>query len=40
MSDGLFDQFKHWYEKRRDDAGAWKDRTGGQVVATLCSPAP
>lgn len=29
MSDGLFDQFKTWYEKRHDYARAWKQRTGG-----------
>ena len=28
MSDGLFDQFKVWYEKRHDYARAWKQRTG------------
>ena len=37
MSDGLFDQFKGWYEKRHDYAKAWKQRTGGQVVATMCT---
>ena len=37
MSDGLFDQFKDWYEKRHDYARAWKQRTGGQVVATMCT---
>ena len=37
MSDGLFDQFKNWYEKRHDYARAWKQRTGGQVVATMCT---
>ena len=37
MSDGLFDQFKDWYEKRHDYARAWKARTGGQVVATMCT---
>jgi len=37
MSDGLFDQFKNWYEKRHDYARNWKQRTGGQVVATLCT---
>jgi benzoyl-CoA reductase subunit C len=40
MSDGLFDQFKHWYEKRHDYARSWKDRTGGQVVATMCTYTP
>jgi benzoyl-CoA reductase subunit C len=37
MSDGLFDQFKDWYENRHDYARAWKQRTGGQVVATMCT---
>ena len=37
MADGLFDQFKEWYEKRHDYARAWKARTGGQVVATMCT---
>ncbi|MCK0506197.1 benzoyl-CoA reductase, bzd-type, subunit N [Aromatoleum anaerobium] len=37
MSDGLFDQFKTWYEKRHDYARDWKARTGGQVVATMCT---
>jgi benzoyl-CoA reductase subunit C len=37
MADGLFDQFKDWYEKRHDYARAWKARTGGQVVATMCT---
>jgi len=40
MSDGLFDQFKNWYEKRHDYARAWKQRTGGQVVATMCTYTP
>lgn len=40
MSDGLFDQFKHWYEKRHDYARAWKQHTGGQVVATMCTYTP
>ncbi len=37
---GLFDQFKTWYEKRHDYARAWKARTGGQVVATMCTYTP
>lgn len=40
MSDGLFDQFKTWYEKRHDYARDWKARTGGQVVATMCTYTP
>lgn len=40
MSDGLFDQFKTWYEKRHDYARSWKARTGGQVVATMCTYTP
>lgn len=40
MSDGLFDQFKTWYEKRHDYARAWKQKTGGQVAATLCTYTP
>lgn len=37
---GLFDQFKQWYEKRHDYAKAWKARTGGTVVATMCTYTP
>ena len=37
MADGLFDQFRNWYEKRHDYARDWKARTGGQVVATMCT---
>ena len=40
MSDGLFDQFKTWYEERHDYARAWKQKTGGQVVATMCTYSP
>lgn len=40
MSDGMFDQFKTWYEKRHDYARDWKARTGGQVVATMCTYTP
>jgi len=40
MSDGLFDQFKTWYEKRHDYARDWKQRTGGQVAATMCTYTP
>jgi benzoyl-CoA reductase subunit C len=40
MSDGLFDQFKNWYEMRHDYARSWKQRTGGQVVATMCTYSP
>ncbi|SIP96639.1 benzoyl-CoA reductase (2-electron) gamma subunit [Aromatoleum tolulyticum] len=40
MNDGLFDQFKEWYEKRHDYARDWKARTGGQVVATMCTYTP
>ncbi|MDD5249497.1 MAG: benzoyl-CoA reductase, bzd-type, subunit N [Rhodocyclaceae bacterium] len=40
MSDKLFDQFKTWYEKRHDYARDWKARTGGQVVATMCTYSP
>ena len=29
MCDGVFEQFKGWYEKRRDYARSWKQRTGG-----------
>jgi hypothetical protein len=29
MCDGLFEQFKGWYEKHRDYARSWKQRTGG-----------
>lgn len=36
----LFGQFKQWYEKRHDYARAWKARTGGQVVATMCTYTP
>ncbi len=37
---GLFDQFKQWYDKRHDYARAWKARTGGTVVATMCTYTP
>jgi len=37
---GLFDQFKQWYEKRHDYARTWKARTGGTVVATMCTYTP
>jgi len=37
---GLFDQFKSWYENRHDYARAWKARTGGQAVATMCTYTP
>ena len=40
MRDGLFDRFKAWYEQRHDYARAWKARTGGQVVATMCTYTP
>jgi benzoyl-CoA reductase subunit C len=40
MSSGLFDQFKAWYEQRHDYARGWKARTGGQVVATMCTYTP
>ena len=40
MSDGLFDQFKDWYEKRHDYARVWKARTEGQVVVTMCTYTP
>ncbi len=37
---GMFDQFRTWYEKRHDYARAWKARTGNQVVATMCTYTP
>lgn len=37
MADALFDQFRLWYEQRHEYARDWKVRTGGQVVATLCT---
>jgi benzoyl-CoA reductase subunit C len=37
---GLFDQFKSWYEDRHDYAKAWKQKTGRQVVATMCTYTP
>lgn len=36
----LFDQFKSWYEERHDYARAWKQKTGKQVVATMCTYTP
>ena len=36
----LFDQFKSWYEKRHDYAKAWKQKTGKQVIATMCTYTP
>jgi benzoyl-CoA reductase subunit C len=40
MNEGLFDRFKNWYEGRHDYARAWSQRTGGQVVATMCTYTP
>jgi len=40
MNDGLFDPFKSWYENRHDYARAWKQRTGGQVAAIMCTYTP
>ena len=40
MSSGLFDKFKIWYEKRHEYAIDWKARTGGSVVATMCTYVP
>ncbi len=37
---GLFDQFKSWYEERHNYARAWKQKTGKQVVATMCTYTP
>ena len=36
----LFDQFKSWYKDRHDYAREWKKRTGGRVVATMCTYTP
>ena len=36
----LFNQFKSWYEDRHDYARAWKQKTGRQVVATMCTYTP
>jgi len=36
----LFSQFSQWYDKRHDYARAWKARTGGSVVATMCTYTP
>jgi benzoyl-CoA reductase subunit C len=36
----LFSQFRQWYDKRHDYARAWKARTGGSVVATMCTYTP
>jgi benzoyl-CoA reductase subunit C len=35
-----FGQFRQWYDKRHDYARAWKARTGGSVVATMCTYTP
>ncbi|MBI2315765.1 MAG: benzoyl-CoA reductase, bzd-type, subunit N [Betaproteobacteria bacterium] len=40
MDDGVFNQFKTWYEKRHDYAREWKQRTGRPVVATMCTYTP
>ncbi|MBI4695819.1 MAG: benzoyl-CoA reductase, bzd-type, subunit N [Gammaproteobacteria bacterium] len=40
MGSGLFGQFTAWYERRHDYARDWKARTGGQVVATMCTYTP
>jgi len=37
MADGLFDPFRNWYEQRHDYARDWQARSGGQVVATMCT---
>ena len=36
----LFGNFRMWYEKRHDYARDWKKRTGGTVVATMCTYVP
>jgi benzoyl-CoA reductase subunit C len=36
----LFSQFRQWYDKRHDYARDWKARTGGTVVATMCTYTP
>lgn len=36
----LFSQFRQWYDKRHDYARAWKARSGGSVVATMCTYTP
>lgn len=36
----LFAQFKHWYQQRHAYARDWQARTGGMVVATMCTYAP
>ena len=38
--DDLFGQFRNWYEKRHEYARDWKARTGGTVVATMCTYTP
>ena len=36
----LFSQFTQWYDKRHDYAREWKARTGGSIVATMCTYTP
>ena len=36
----LFSQFRQWYDKRHDYARAWKARSSGTVVATMCTYTP
>jgi benzoyl-CoA reductase subunit C len=36
----LFSQFREWYDKRHDYARSWKTRTGGAIVATMCTYTP
>jgi benzoyl-CoA reductase subunit C len=36
----LFSQFREWYDKRHDYARSWKTRTGGTIVATMCTYTP
>lgn len=36
----MIDQFKQWYDNRHEYARQWKERTGGKVVACLCTYVP
>jgi len=40
MTSGLFGQFQTWCEKRHDYARDWQRRSGGEVVATMCTYTP
>ncbi len=36
----MFEQFRDWYRNRHSYARDWQQRTGGEVVATMCTYVP